>query len=39
MSKNERDVVCPAQIGDPVPGEQAPDGDDDIGAIGSERVE
>ena len=39
MSQDERNVLCLAQVGDPVPGEQALDGNDDIGAIGGERVQ
>ena len=31
--------MCLAQVGDPVPGEQALDGNDDIGAKGGERVQ
>src|SRR6516165_5915269 len=39
MSQDERNVMCLAQVGDPVPGEQALDANDDIRAIGGERVQ
>jgi len=39
MSEDKRYVVCLAQVSDPVPGEQALDGHDDIREIGGERVQ
>ena len=39
VAEDEGDAVFPAQIANPVPGEQALDTDDDVGAIGSEGIE
>jgi hypothetical protein len=39
VAEDERDVVLVAEIGDPVPGEEAFDANDDVSAEGGEEIE
>ena len=39
MAEDERNLVSAAEVGDPVPGEEALDADDNVGAEGSEGIE
>jgi len=39
VAEDEGDVVLGAEIGDPVPGEETLDADDDVGPVGGEGLE